>query len=73
MEQKTYFPGHITKMMLSIRIKSMRVECGLTYDLPFDWKKQSRNFLVSYHNQLIDTYHINTNIFEQLHPPGLGT
>ena len=64
MEKKNYFPGHPTKLELSLRIQSLRSECGLTYDLPFDYKKETRRFMVSYHNQLIDTYRINTAVFE---------
>lgn len=64
MANKNFFPGHLTKMTLQLRIKSLRMECGLSYELPFDWEKQTRSFLVSYHNQLIDTYQVNTNVFE---------
>lgn len=64
MTTKIFYPERLTKKVLAMRIKSLRSECGLTYDLPFDPQKETRNFMVSYHNQLIDTYNINTHIFE---------
>lgn len=64
MTNKVYYPTQLTKMVLALRIKSLRSECGLTYDLPFDPKKETRSFMVSYHNRLIDTYHISTDHFE---------
>ena len=64
MSSKNYYPQRLTKLVLCMRIKSLRIECGLSYEPTFDLKKQSRAFLVSYHNQLIDTYNIDTRTFE---------
>jgi hypothetical protein len=66
MKKNIYLKERLSKFVIYLRIQNLRAYVGLSIDIPFDWCKEKRDVMVSYHNQLIVEHNVNMNIFEMI-------